>query len=69
MHVLYEDLSPVVAQFAASMATSQHGEAFKQSVLEKVQLVKTVRLRGNTNFKEGRFRAAIADYTQAVKLW
>ena len=42
---------------------------FFRSLTDKVKLVDPVKDRGNTSFKQLRFKAAIADYTTAIKLW
>lgn len=42
---------------------------FFRSLTDKVKLVDPVKDRGNTNFKQLRFKAAIADYSTAIKLW
>lgn len=43
--------------------------SFFRSLTDKVKLVDPVKDRGNTNFKQLRFKAAIADYSTAIKLW
>ena len=43
--------------------------SFLHSLTDKVKLVDPVKDRGNSNFKHLRFRAAIADYSTAIKLW
>ncbi len=43
--------------------------SFLRSLTDKVKLVDPVKDRGNSNFKQLRFRAAIADYSKAIKLW
>ena len=43
--------------------------SFFRSVTEKEKLVDPVKDRGNSNFKQMRFKAAIADYSTAIKLW
>lgn len=42
---------------------------FFHSLTDKVKLVDPVKDRGNSNFKQLRFKAAIADYSTAIKLW
>ena len=58
-----------VAHFAVASGSCNPGEAFLQTVADKEQLVGPVKERGNANFKELRYRAAIADYSRAIKLW
>ncbi len=41
---------------------------FFRSILDKTKLVDPVKDRGNSNFKQVRFKAAIADYSTAIKL-
>ena len=41
---------------------------FYDSLQENEQLVLPIKERGNTNFKESRYRAAIGDYTRAIRL-
>ena len=42
---------------------------FFHGLTDKVKLVDPVKDRGNSNFKQLRFKAAIADYSTAIKLW
>ena len=42
---------------------------FAQTLADKEKLIAPVKERGNTNFKQLRYRAAIGDYTTAIKLW
>lgn len=58
-----------VAHFTATAETSRLGRAFMQTLADKEQLVAPMKDRGNTNFRETRYRAGIADYTRAIKLW
>lgn len=58
-----------VAHFAVASGSCNPGEAFLKTVADKEQLVGPVKQRGNANFKEQRYRAAIADYSRAIKLW
>lgn len=43
--------------------------SYFRSLTDKVKLVDPVKDRGNSNFKQLRFKAAIADYSTAIKLW
>ena len=43
--------------------------SFLRSLTDKVKLVDPVKDRGNSNFKRMNFRAAVADYSTAIKLW
>ena len=58
-----------VAHFAVALGSCRPGEAFLQTLADKEQLVGPIKERGNANFKELRYRAAIADYSRAIKLW
>jgi len=42
---------------------------FLQGLRDKAQMVEGVKKSGNNNFKQLRFKAAIADYSRAIKLW
>ena len=39
------------------------------TLTDKEKLIGPVKDRGNTNFKQDRYKAAIGDYTTAIKLW
>ncbi len=39
------------------------------TMTDKEKLIAPVKERGNINFKQERFKAAIGDYTTAIKLW
>ena len=41
---------------------------FLDGLQEKEQLVLPIKERGNFNFKDGRYRAAIGDYTRAIRI-
>jgi hypothetical protein len=41
---------------------------FLDGLQEKEQLVLPIKERGNSNFKDGRYRAAIGDYTRAIRI-
>ena len=56
-------------EFTSRAVTSDPGSLFLASLADKDKLITPVKDRGNTNFKQQRFRAAIADYTTALKLW
>ena len=43
--------------------------SFFRGLTDKVKLVDPVKDRGNSNFKQLRFKAAIADYSTAIRLW
>ena len=43
--------------------------SFFHNLTDKQKLVDPVKDRGNSNFKQLRFKAAIADYSTAIKLW
>ena len=42
---------------------------FFHGITDKAKLVDPVKDRGNSNFKQMHFKAAIADYSTAIKLW
>ena len=42
---------------------------FLEGLAGKGKLVVPVKDRGNSNFKKKRFKAAIADYSTAIRLW
>ena len=58
-----------VAHFTVTASSCRPGHAFMQSLADKEQLVAPVKERGNINYKQLRYRASIADYTRAIKLW
>lgn len=41
---------------------------FLEGLQDKEQLVLPIKERGNTNFRDGRYRAAIGDYTRAIRI-
>ena len=41
---------------------------FLDGLQEKEQLVLPIKERGNSNFRDGRYRAAIGDYTRAIRI-
>lgn len=48
--------------------STNYAANFFRSILGKTKLVDPVKDRGNSNFKQMRFKAAIADYSTAIKL-
>ena len=47
---------------------TNYAASFFRSIRDKTKLVDPVKDRGNANFKQLRFKAAIADYSTAIKL-
>ena len=45
------------------------GSSFFARLADKDKLIAPVKDRGNVNYKQQRYRAAIADYTTALRLW
>ena len=58
-----------VTDFASRAKCCSPGQLLVRSSLDQDCLVAPVKDRGNSNFKQLRYRAAIADYTTAIKLW
>lgn len=48
---------------------SDPGSTFFANLADKDKLIAPVKDRGNVSYKQQRFRAAIADYTTALRLW
>lgn len=61
--------SSVAKEFTARACHGDPGSSFFTSLADKDKLIAPVKERGNTNYKQQRYRAAIADYTTAVRLW
>ena len=59
-------MSPVTTLGVVGVASPAH--LFLQALQEKEQMVLPIKERGNANFKEGRYRAAIGDYTRAIQI-
>ena len=55
--------------FTSRAVTSDPGSLFLAGLADKDKLIAPVKDRGNANYKQQRYRAAIADYTTALKLW
>ena len=55
--------------FTSRAVASDPGSLFFAGLADKDKLIAPVKDRGNTNYKQQRFRAAIADYTTAIRLW
>lgn len=50
------------------VGVASQADLFLDGLQEKEQLVLPIKERGNTNFKECRYRAAIGDYTRAIRI-
>ena len=59
----------VAREFTARAFNGDPGSSFFTSLADKDKLIAPVKDRGNMNFKQQRYRAAIADYTTALRLW
>ena len=55
--------------FTSRAAECDPGSSFFAALADKDKLIAPVKDRGNVNYKQQRFRAAIADYTTALRLW
>lgn len=52
----------------AVVGVSSPAYLFLEGLREKDQLVLPIQERGNANFKESRYRAAIGDFTRAIRI-